>query len=185
MTIPASRGQLRASFLRWALFVVPTVMALGFFSARLSGSGLGNSWFDALAKPEMFPPPGAFGIVWPLLYFAMGIAFTLVLTARGARGRGPAVAAFVAQLGLNLAWSPVFFAAHAMTTALWILVALDLAVLVTIALFWRVRRPAALLLVPYLAWIGFATLLNWEFIRANPGAEGAERAAPATTRFEI
>ena len=185
MTIPASRGQLRASFLRWALFVVPTVMALGFFSGRLSGSGPGNPWFDALAKPGIFPPPGTFGIVWPILYFLMGIAFTLVLTARGARGRGMAVAAFVVQLVLNLAWSPAFFAAHRMTVALWILVALDLAIVVTIALFWRIRRPAALLLVPYLAWIGFATLLNWEFVRANPAADGAEQAAPATTRFEI
>lgn len=184
MTLPASRGQLRASFARWALVIVPLVVLLGFLSGRLAGSGPGNAWFDALAKPSIYPPPAAFGIVWSVLYVLMGIALTLVVTARGARGRGAAVAAFVVQFALNLAWTPTFFAAHRMTAALGVIVALDLAVIVTIALFWRVRRPAALLLLPYLAWILFATVLNWEFLRLNPEAEG-RAAPPATTRFEI
>jgi tryptophan-rich sensory protein len=184
MTLPASRRQLRASFLRWALVLVPAVLLLGFVSGRLAGSGPGNPWFDALVKPAIYPPPAAFGIVWSMLYLMIGIALTLVVTARGAPGRGAAIVAFVVQLALNLAWTPTFFGAHRIAAALWLIVALDLAVIVTIVLFWRVRRNAALLLLPYLAWIGFATLLNWEFLRANPDADG--RAAPAaTTRFEI
>lgn len=184
MSLPASRGQLRASFLRWALLIVPAVVGLGFLSGRLAGSGPGNPWFDALVKPAIYPPPAAFGIVWSILYLMMGVALTLVVTARGARGRGAAIAAFLVQFALNLAWTPTFFAAHEMTAALWVIVAMDVATIVTIALFWRVRRGAALLLVPYLAWILFATLLNWEFIRANPGADGQSAPAP-TTRFEI
>lgn len=184
MTLPASRGQLRASFARWALVVVPLVVLLGFVSGRLAGSGAGNAWFDALAKPAIFPPPATFGIVWSVLYVLMGIALTLVITARGAHGRGVAVAAFLVQFALNLAWTPTFFAAHRMSAALWLLIALDLAVIVTIALFWRVRRPAALLLLPYLAWVLFATWLTWEFIALNPGAE-RQSAPAATTRFEI
>ena len=183
MTVLASRGQLRASFLRWALVIVPAVSLLGFLSGRLSQSGPGNPWFDALAKPAIYPLPGTFGVVWPVLYVLMGLALTLVVTARGAPGRGAAIAAFAVQLLLNLAWTPLFFAAQRIEAALYLLIGLDLAVLVTIVLFWRVRRPAALLLLPYLAWILFATALNWEFLRVNPDADAGS--PPSTTRFEI
>ena len=185
MTVLASRGQLRASFLRWALLIVPAILLLGTISGRIAGSGPGNAWFDALIKPAIYPPPGVFGIVWPILYLLMGVALTLVVTARGARGRGIAIAAFLIQLALNLVWSPLFFAAHRMSDALWLLFALDILVVVTVALFWRVRRPAALLLLPYLAWIVFATALNWEFLRLNPDADGRAGASNAATRFEI
>ncbi|MCA1661029.1 MAG: tryptophan-rich sensory protein [Novosphingobium sp.] len=184
MTVLASRGQLRASFLRWALVIVPAVSLLGFLSGRLSQSGAGNAWFAALDKPALFPPPATFGIVWTILYVLMGLALTMVVTARGAPGRGAAIAAFAVQLGLNLAWSPLFFGAHRISAALYLLLALDVAVLVTLAAFWRVRRAAALLLLPYLAWVLFATLLNWQFLVANPEA-GGDRAPAATTRFEI
>lgn len=173
MNLLASRGQLRASFLRWALFVVPLVMLLGFLSGRLAGSGPGNPWFDALIKPAIYPPPATFGIVWSLLYLMMGIALAMVCAAWGARGRSVAIAAFAAQFTLNLAWTPVFFAAHQMTAALVVIVALALAIMVTIMLFWRVRRAAALLLIPYLAWVIFAGALNYEFLRLNPSADGA------------
>ncbi|MDP3674753.1 MAG: TspO/MBR family protein [Novosphingobium sp.] len=184
MTVLASRGQLRASFLRWALLIVPAVSLLGFLSGRLAQSGPGNPWFDALVKPSLFPPPATFGIVWSILYVLMGVALTLVVTARGAPGRGVAIAAFAVQLALNLAWTPLFFGAHRIAAALYLLAAIDIAVLVTVVLFWRVRRGAALLLLPYLAWVLFATVLNWQFLVANPDADG-RAGAPATTRFEI
>ena len=63
MTMLASRGQLRASFLRWVLLIVPAILLLGFLSGRLSQSGPGNPWFDSLVKPSLFPPPATFGIV--------------------------------------------------------------------------------------------------------------------------
>ena len=88
------------------------------------------------------------------------------------------------QLVLNLAWSPLFFGAHQITWALVLLGAIDIAVMVTIWLFWRVRPLAAWLLVPYLAWMLFATLLNWQFLQANPGPT-ASRLAPAVQRFEL
>ena len=185
MTVLASRGQLRASFLRWALLIVPTVLLLGFLSGRLSQSGSGNPWFDSLVKPSLFPPPATFGIVWSILYVMMGVALTMIVAARGAAGRGLAVVAFLVQLALNLAWSPLFFGAHRITAALYLLAALDIAVLVTIVLFWRVRRAAALLLLPYLAWVLFATLLNWEFLVLNPDADGSIGRSNAATRFEI
>jgi translocator protein len=185
MTVIASRGQLRASFLRWSLLIVPAVLLAGLASGVLGGSGPGNAWFDALRKPAIYPPPQAFGIVWSILYVMMGVALTMIVSARGASGRGIAIAAFLFQLALNLAWSPVFFGAHRMTAALYLLAALDIAVVVTVVLFWRVRRSAALLLLPYLGWVLFATLLNWEFLAANPDADGRAGSSNAATRFEI
>ncbi|MGN6496345.1 MAG: TspO/MBR family protein, partial [Tsuneonella sp.] len=102
-----------------------------------------------------------------------------------ARGRTAAIAAFVIQFVVNLAWTPTFFAAHQITAALGIIAALDVLVVVTIVLFWRVRRLAAVLLLPYLAWILFATLLTYEFLQLNPAADGAVGAGRAEQRIAI
>ncbi|HSG57455.1 MAG TPA: TspO/MBR family protein, partial [Paracoccaceae bacterium] len=85
-----------------------------------------------------------------------------------------AIVAFVLQLALNLAWSPIFFAQHNIELALAVLLALDVAVIVTIWLAWRVRRAAAWLLVPYLLWCLFATLLNWQILDLNPDASAMD-----------
>ena len=180
----ASPAQLRASFVRWALFVVPAVLLLGFVSGRLGGDAASDPWFIALDKPAIFPPPAAFGIVWPILYTLMGLAAAMVCAAWGSRFRLPAILAFVVQLLINLAWSPMFFGEHEMTLALYIILVLDVALTVTIVLFWQVRRGAALLLLPYLAWILFATVLNYEFLRMNPAADGAE-GSYAVQRIEL
>lgn len=185
MTALASRGQLRASVVRWVLFTVPACMLLGFLAGNLAPSGSENPWFAALDKPGIFPPPIWFGIVWTILYAVMGFALALVCAAWGARGRGAAVALFGVQFVVNLAWTPVFFGLHQITAALGILLALDVLAIATIALFWRVRRLAALLLLPYLAWILFATLLNYEFQRLNPQADGAGESRGAVQRIEI
>jgi translocator protein len=177
MTELASRGQLRASFLRWVLVLVPGIVLLGLLSVVVSGSGANNPWFMNLVKPALYPPPELFGIVWTCLYALMGFALAMIITARGAWGREHAVIAFAVQLLLNLAWSPLFFAAHQITWALALLAALIVAVGVTIYLFWRVRPVAGMLLLPYLAWILFATLLNYQFHSANPDANG--KASPS------
>lgn len=178
MTELASAAQLRGAFMRWALFLVPGIVLLGLLSGVLAGSGPGNAWFDGLIKPSLYPPPQTFGVVWTVLYLLMGVAVSMVASARGASGRQAALIAFVVQLLLNLAWSPLFFAGHQITGALVLIAVLDVAVIATIALFWRVRPVAALLLVPYLAWILFATLLTWQFLGANPYAEGHAVARP-------
>ena len=184
MTELASADQLRSSFLRWALVLVPGVLVLGFFSGQLAGSGPGNPWFNALQKPSIYPPASVFGPVWTVLYALMGLAIAIVVGARGAAWRGKAIGLFVVQLVLNLAWSPLFFAAHQITGSLILLVALDLVVIATIAVFWRVRPVAGLLLLPYLAWIMFATYLTFEFRQANPQADG-QQVTGAATRIQI
>jgi len=180
----ASTGQLRASFLRWALVLVPAVILLGFVSGQAGGSGPDNPWFAGLAKPGIYPPPAAFGIVWSVLYLLMGLAAALVGAARGARGRGLALAVFALQLLVNLAWSPVFFGMHLITAALWVILAMDVLVALTVVLFWRVRPLAGGLLLPYLAWILFATVLNWQFLQLNPDADGMPT-ANAVTRVQL
>lgn len=184
MTELASAGQLRASFLRWALVTVPAIILLGLLGSQLADSGESNPWFASLTKPGLYPPAQVFGIVWPALYLLMGVSLALVLSARGAWWRGRAAVAFIVQFLLNLAWSPVFFALHQITSALVLIVVLDVAVLVTVWLFLKVRPLAAWLLLPYLVWILFATVLTWQFLVANPQADGRE-AAPATQRIAI
>ncbi|HQS69099.1 MAG: tryptophan-rich sensory protein [Novosphingobium sp. 28-62-57] len=172
MNYLASSGQLRASLLRWSLFTVPLVVALGFLSGQAAGSGPGNPWFDALEKPAIYPPPAAFGIVWSILYVMIGIALAMILSARGAQGRALATAAFVVQLIINLSWSPTFFALHQITGAFWITVAMAVAIVVTLALFWRIRPVAGMLMLPYLAWVCFAAVLTYQFLQLNPDADG-------------
>lgn len=167
----ASPGQLRLAYLRWALLTVPAIVLLGFLSGRLANSGYGNRWFDALEKPALMPPGWLFGVAWTILYVLMGLALAIVLHARGAKGRGPAIALFLVQLVMNLAWSPLFFRAHQVGSALILILALIVVVAITIWLFDRVRRIAGLLLLPYLAWLCFASFLNYEIGRLNPDAE--------------
>ncbi|MFN5777965.1 MAG: TspO/MBR family protein [Novosphingobium sp.] len=184
MSALASPGQLRASFIRWSLFLVPGIVLLGFLSGT-AGGGAATPWFASLVKPSLFPPPATFGIVWTILYVLMGFALALVVTARGAPGRTAAIAVFVVQLVMNLAWTPLFFGAHQITVALFLLLAIDVAVLATVVLFWRVRPLAGMLLLPYLAWVCFAAVLNWQFLEANPNADRQEvSGAVSTVTFE-
>lgn len=167
----ASPGQLRLAYLRWSLLTVPAIVLLGFLSGRLANSGYGNRWFDALEKPALMPPGWLFGVAWTILYILMGLALAIVLHARGAKGRGPAIVLFLIQLLMNLAWSPLFFRAHQVGSALVLILALIVVVAITIWLFGRIRRVAGLLLLPYLAWLAFASFLNYEIGRLNPDAE--------------
>ena len=184
MTGLASRGQLRASLLRWSLFTVPACVLLGFLSGFLFQSGPDNPWFATLDKPAIYPPPALFGIVWTILYAMMGFALALVCAAWGARGRTLAIVLFGVQFALNLGWTPTFFGAQQITAALVVMVLLDIALLATIVAFWRVRRFAAVLLLPYLAWTLFATVLNYEFLRLNPDYD-APMPSNATQRIEL
>jgi translocator protein len=156
------------SRLRPWIVTVPAVLLLGLASGWLSNSGYGNAWFDALRKPAFMPPAWAFPVAWTTLYILMGIALGLVIAARRSAARSRAIGLFALQLALNLAWSPLFFGAHQAQAGLWLIVALDVAVVATTFAFWRVRTPAGLLLVPYWVWLALATALNAEIVRLNP-----------------
>jgi translocator protein len=166
----ASKGQLRLAYLRWAVVTVPFILLLGFTSGRLVPSGDDNPWFVRLVKPEIMPPNWAFAVAWSVIYVLLGLALAMVINARGSTVRGPALIVFAIQMVLNLAWTPVFFGMHQVDWALIIIGVLLALVLLTIVLFWRVRKGAAVLLLPYLAWLGFAFALLYQIDQLNPNA---------------
>jgi tryptophan-rich sensory protein len=178
MNVLASKAQLRASFLRWALFLVPLVLLVGFAAGQLGGPD--TPWFAGLEKPAIYPPPAAFGIVWSILFVLIGLSLALVASAWGANGRGLALVAFALHFIGTQSWTAVFFGMQDMTAALAVLGYGVVSLLAAVVLVWRVRRGAGLLLLPYLAWLCFASVLNYQFIVANPdgGVRGASGASP-------
>jgi benzodiazapine receptor len=160
------------SLLRYALVTVPLIVLLGTISGRISNSGYGNPWFDSLAKPDFMPPGWVFGAAWTILYVLLGIVLAMLLHARGARRRGAAIALFFLQLVCNYLWSPVFFAFHDIGSALLLLGAMIVLTVALIVLLWWIRRVAAVLMLPYLAWLGFAALLTLSISALNPEAAG-------------
>lgn len=156
MKKPFEPGALVVSFL-----VVGTAAGSG---AMFSSPG---EWYASLEKPWFTPPNWVFGPAWTTLYCLMAIAGWLVWRERTTSKVGPALGLFVVQLVVNAAWSYLFFGAHRVGAALVDVALLDVCVLVTTILFWRIRPLAGLLLVPYLAWIGFATALNYGVWQLN------------------
>ena len=156
-----------------AMVTVPVIVVLGFVMGAVSNSGFGNPWYDGLAKPAFLPPGWAFGAAWTALYTMLGIALAAILTEPMSNQGQLAIALFTAQLTLNYAWSPVFFAAHMIDLALVILIAMLVLATVSANLFRRIRPVAGWLMLPYLAWLCTATALNYETGRLNPGADAA------------
>lgn len=167
----ASRGQLRMSYARWALLCVPLILLLGFLSGRSVPTGSDSAWYMALVKPALTPPGWVFPVAWTTLYILMGLALALILNARGARGRGLAVALFVGQFVLNLVWTPVFFGAHKVGLALLVIALMLVLAIATTVAFSKIRVQAAWLLVPYLVWISFAAVLTFRIGQLNPDAQ--------------
>ena len=121
----------------------------------------GSNWYEALKKPFFTPPDWVFGPVWTILYLMMGIAAFLVWQKGVAKSHvRVALVCFVVQLVFNAAWSVIFFGFHSVVLALFEIVFLWLAILATVVTFWRVHRFAAVLLLPYIAWVSFAAILN-------------------------
>ena len=127
------------------------------------------TWYAGLEKPWFNPPNLVFPIVWTILFVLMGIAAWLAWRApeRRAGDRARAMAAYLVQLVVNVGWSFAFFGAQSPLAGLVVVVLLFAAVAVTIVTFRRLSRVAALLLAPYLAWVGFATLLNAAILVLN------------------
>jgi translocator protein len=122
-------------------------------------------WYPTLNKPSWTPPPWLFGPVWTVLYIMMGIAAWLVWR-KGLMAR-PALLVFYAQLFLNLSWSFLFFGLQSPLLGLIDIVAMWVMIVVTIRIFYVHSGWAAALLVPYLAWVSFATALNAAIFMLN------------------
>ncbi len=144
------------------LLAVALVSAAGGWA---TASSVGT-WYAALAKPAFNPPGWVFGPVWTVLYVMIAVAGWR-LWRRGGPASRLALTAWYVQLLLNLMWSFLFFGGRMIGAALVEIVLLLAAIAATMVLAWRVDRAAAWLLVPYLAWVSFATLLNAALWRLN------------------
>ena len=146
------------------LFVLVTV-AVGALGSIFTQPNI-PTWYAQLNHPSITPPNWVFGPVWSTLYVMMAVAAWRVWRITGLKSRE--ILAWTVQLALNFAWSAIFFAMHRIQAALAEIVLLDLAIAYTLLLFWRRDRIAGMLMLPYLAWTCFATLLTWRFAALNP-----------------
>lgn len=140
-------GLLAASFL------------VAFVGGLASTSGV-DGWYAAADKPPWTPPNWLFGPVWTVLYTAMAVAAWLVWRRWGWQGARTALLLYAAQLALNAIWTPLFFGAEQLWLGLAVIVALDVVLALTVVAFFRKHRVAGALLVPYLAWVLYASTLN-------------------------
>jgi translocator protein len=148
----------------WALagFVVLCLAAGGIAGFATSQSVV--DWYPALVKPSWTPPGWLFGPVWTVLYVMMGVAAWLVWKVRDS---GVALGIFAVQLALNMAWSFLFFGAKSPILGLVCIVLLWIAIVATILAFRRKSSVAAAMMLPYLAWVSFATTLNGAIVALN------------------
>jgi translocator protein len=123
-----------------------------------------GAWYAGLTKPSFNPPNWVFGPVWTILYVLIAVAGWRVFASVGG---GPALAVWIAALALNFLWSPVFFGLRRPAAALVVVLALLAVIAVFVVLAWPVDRVAALLFLPYAAWVAFATALNAAIVRLN------------------
>ena len=151
---------------RFLVSVLPVVLVA--VSASLVTQPNIPSWYAGLQKPGFTPPNWAFPVAWTLLYALMAYALWRILSLPKDRpGRSAAIVAFFVQLALNGLWSFAFFGARSPLAGLVVIAALIVAIAAAIHAFWRLDRTAALLLVPYLAWVAYAALLNGTIWRMN------------------
>lgn len=152
---------------------------VGWFAASFSAAAIGGlasvqagEFYGQLVQPSWAPPSWAFGPVWTALYALMAVAAWLVWRRGGMRANRTAFTLFFVQLGLNALWTWLFFAwrlgglAFAEILVLWVLI------VATLVAFWRVRPIAGALLIPYLLWVSFASVLNYSVWQLNPQVLG-------------
>jgi len=151
-------GWLAVSFIASAIGAVASLQA--------------DQFYTKFIRPDWAPPPFIFGPVWTVLYALMGIAAWLVWRAEGFRAARVALTLFLLQLIPNAAWTWLFFARQQGGLAFWDILLLWVLIVATMVAFWRIRPVAGVLLVPYLLWVSFASVLNYAMWQLNPGLLG-------------
>lgn len=150
-------------------FFVALCLGIGALGAAVVATSV-DTWYADLIKPSFTPPDGVFGPVWTALYVLMAVAAWRVWRTADRDTRRGALTLFALQLALTLGWTAVFFGLQKIGAALATIVVLDVGVVVTMLAFRSIDRWAGLLMVPYLAWVSFATVLTIAIWRLNPSA---------------
>ncbi len=161
MPIPSSSSWKNAAALA-------VCIAVTFLAPALGAWAMPGEWYASLRKPSWNPPSWIFGPVWTVLYLMMATAAWLVWRRGGWAGQRRALALYLGQLALNAAWSPLFFGLKMPGLAFAEILLLLAAILATTSVFRGVNKIAGALLVPYIAWVSFATFLNYTLWRLNP-----------------
>jgi translocator protein len=142
-------------------------LVLTFGAAAVGARFLPDEWYRQLNKPSWNPPNSIFAPVWTILYFLMATAAWLIWRRHGISAALVPFSLYILQLLLNTAWTWLFFGKHQIRGALIDIVALWIVILATLLSFWRLETLAGIFLVPYLAWVSFATILNWAIWQKN------------------
>lgn len=150
-------------------FFLAFCLGIGALGAAVVATSV-DTWYADLIKPPFTPPDRVFGPIWTALYVLMAIAAWRVWRAADRDTRRGPLTLFALQLALTLGWTVVFFGLQKIGAALATIVVLDVGVAVTMLAFRPVDRWAGLLMLPYLAWVAFATVLNIAIWRLNPTA---------------
>ncbi|RYZ23764.1 MAG: tryptophan-rich sensory protein [Chitinophagaceae bacterium] len=143
---------------------IPQVVAAAAGAITVTATG---SWYQQIQRPSWNPPGWVFGPVWTLLYVLMGIALYAVWKSPDGPAKRRAIILWSVQLFLNFCWSLIFFGMHRIGAAFAEIVLLWIAILLTIFAFARISRPAAWMLVPYIAWVSFAAILTFTIWKLN------------------
>lgn len=153
--------------------IIPFVFSIGvcFLAAAIGSAfttGAIDTWYQTLNKPFFSPPNWVFGPVWSLLYLAMGVSFYLVWTTKAENNiKRQGITFFLIQLALNVLWSILFFGLKSPIAAFVGIILLWLAIYFTLKKFLQISKLAGWLLIPYLVWVSFATVLNLSIVLLN------------------
>ncbi len=158
-TSPMPRNHQVLALIGWLALCISAGSTAAFVST--------GGWYENLYKPSWNPPSWVFGPVWSLLYVMMAVAAWLVWREGGWRRQKQCLTLFLVQWILNTLWTPIFFGMHRLDWAFAEILLLWLALVATIRCFWPVQKASGLLLLPYLAWISFAAVLNFTIWRMN------------------
>ena len=154
---------------KWIKFVssIAIPVVIGAISGLFTRPEI-DGWYKTIIKPAWQPPGWVFGPVWTVLYILMGIALYLVwITKAGEAVKKTAIILWSIQLVLNFFWSYIFFGLHRIDLALIEIIALWIFIVLTIFAFARIHKAAAWLLVPYIGWVSFATILTYTIYKLN------------------
>ncbi len=149
-------------------------LIVSFIAAAIGATASVNAgpFYLQLQRPTWAPPANVFGPVWTILYTLMAIAAWLIWRVDGLRGARLALTLFFLQLAVNAIWSWLFFAWHLGAISFADILLLWTLIVVTLIMFWRIKPLAGALLIPYLLWVSFATVLNYAMWQLNPQVLG-------------
>lgn len=162
----------------WAMDTESYLILLLFVGACIAVASTGaifrpGEWYERIEKPSWRPPNWLFGPVWMILYAMIAVSGWLVWSEAGWSGAAVPLAVYGVQLVLNALWSFVFFGLRRLGLAVAEMMVLWLSIVATILLFYPIHSGAALMLLPYLAWVSFAMLLNFAIWRLNSSGQTA------------